>query len=435
MGVSLMRTGKLGFLRMADEMVRHRTEVDQGWSDSDAALPEYRGFQRSGGGYPHFHCQRLTRNQPGVESTWLAGVVLHYMLTGDPKARECIERGSAALEHAWTELVKSRDWYVRRQFGDTQACARSIFSACAVYDLTGEEKWLKLAAGIFEKQVVGRWKWAGPHLHEREQIRSQDYTKDDIKYCYSIQALCLLHQRTGHPWLFELLRVGAERDFPPNFFDAPLFLADLHAYVGLCTGREDRFDAAAEHWIQASPEGDCPPVYLPDNTTWSTRSAMHLRAGHTLQYCFWKRGKLAPSVKVERPKPPPAAQFPEGAGPLVLELEDFVLERAWVKELEGAGGGKAVLFDYLDGRAVRDVKLPAGTYELASYMYAPDGDCDAFYMKLGGVQKRIVAEERKKLSVADKMVVPIGEAGVYQLRVEPADIDFKLDRVEIRRVK
>ena len=88
------------------------------------------------------------------------------------------------------------------------------------------------------------------------------------------------------------IKAGADKDFPENYFDAPLFLADLHAYVALVTGKSDYADDAVEHWIEASPESKCPPVYVgKKNSIWPGRAVMHLRSGHLLQYYFWKKGK------------------------------------------------------------------------------------------------------------------------------------------------
>jgi hypothetical protein len=431
--VGAVRTGDLRLLRLAEEMVRHRVEVDQQWSDSEAASAGIRGFARGGGGFPDFHCNRLAYSHPGVEGTWLPGTVLHYMLTGDAKTRECLERASEAVARFWKTAPKSKSWYVRRKMGDMQICARSILGACAMYDLTAEKKWLDLGLGIFRSRVVGKWKYYGCHLHDRRQIRSQSYTKDDIKYCYSIQALCTLHDRTGDDHLFELLRVGCDREFPDNFFDAPLFLADLHAYVALRTGKADYGDDAVDLWLEGSPEGKCPPVYLPGNTRWSTRRAMHLRAGHILQYYAWKKGKIAPTVKLVEKKPPPPAEFPADGKKLVVEGESFLLERVQLRELKGASGGKAVLFDYLDGFAKRTVKLKPGSYEVMAYIYAPHREADAFFMKLAGSYERICADKKQEVSTCTKMTVKVDKPGGYELRLEPAETNFMIDRVEITR--
>lgn len=283
--LSLMRTGEMPFLRLAADMARHRIDVDQGWSPRE--LEPYRGLQRGEGAYTHFHCERFTRGQPGVANNWLSGVVLYHLLTGDPKARECARHNAAALRRGWGLDREGAD--APRARSDMQAVARAIFAFAAMYQLTGEKQWLDDALTLFHRHVTAKWQAFGPHLHERQQIRSQDYTRDDVKYCYSIAAFCFLHHLTGDAKLFELLKAGADTEFPENFFDAPLFLADLHAYVGLKTGEAHYLNDAVELWIQAFPESQCPPVYLPNDSQWSRRSAMMLRTGHLLQYAFWKR--------------------------------------------------------------------------------------------------------------------------------------------------
>jgi exo-rhamnogalacturonan lyase-like protein len=283
---NLMRTGDLNYLRLGTEMMRHRVDVDQQWSDREQ--PQYRGFQRAGTGYTHFHTSRFTYSGPSVGTTWLPGVVLYYMLTGDAKSREAIDRTAAAMPAAWQRIFTSKDYYARRIPGQMQIVSRTIFTYCSMHALTGEKKWLDLAEKMFNSAVVNKWKSVGPHLHSRKQVQSQDYTRDDIKYCYSIQALCWLHHLTGNKKLFELLKAGCDTEFPENFFDAPLFLADLNAYVALKTGNKDYLDEAIEHWISAFPESKSPPVYLPANSQWSRRKAMFMRTGHLLQYAHWK---------------------------------------------------------------------------------------------------------------------------------------------------
>ena len=206
--------------------------------------------------------------------------------------------------------------------------------------------------------------------------------------------------------------------------------------MALKTGRKDYADDATEHWIEAFPDGKCPPVYLPANSQWSRRAAMQLRAGHLLQYCFWKKGKTPVWKPVKAPKLPPPAEFPKaGRGPLVLEAEDFRLARARVRKLADASGGKAVLFDYLDGHAARTLRLKKGTYEVLAYIMAPHREADAFFMKVAGTYKRLYADEQKKISKATKMTVRISRDGPCELRIEPAETDFYIDRVEIRKVE
>ncbi len=278
-----MRTGDPAFLRLATEMVRHRIDVDQLWSDFDP--PDMRGLQRGGTNFPALHCYRLSR-PPDVRDNQLAGVALYYMLTGEPKALQCARRNAEGLKAGWKHVAATKPWAGPQ--GDMAANARAMQSYFAMHALTGEKAWLDEALGLFGTNVRAKWTAHGPHLHDRRQVRSQDYTRDDVKYCYSIQAFCELHHRTGDKKLFELLRAGCDAEFPENYFDAPLFLAGLNAYVALKTGKRASLEDAREHWITAFPESKCPPVYQPGNSQWSRRKAMILRAGHLLQYAHWK---------------------------------------------------------------------------------------------------------------------------------------------------
>jgi hypothetical protein len=281
-----VRTGDVSYLRFAAEMGRHRVDVDQFWSDRDP--PYCNGLQRGDLNFPAFHCYRLS-SPPGVRSNHLAGTVLYYLLTGERKALECATRNAEGLKAAWAEIDKTKPWAGPQ--GDMSANGWAIHGYCAMYALTGEKEWLDQALGLFRGNVTAKWKGLGPHLHERQQIRSQDYTKDDIKYCYALYAFCLLQHYTGEEKLLEMLKAGSDQEFPPNFFDAPLFLADMDAYVALKTGKAEYAGKATEHWLQASPEGKCPPVWLPNNAVWAERVGMHLRAGHLLEYYFWKKGR------------------------------------------------------------------------------------------------------------------------------------------------
>jgi hypothetical protein len=278
-----LRSGDLGFLRLGTDMARHRIDIDQFWSDRD--LPECRGVERPGWASPSFHCTRI-RNVPGPFGE-LKGVALYYMLTGEPKALECCLRCGDGLKAAWEWVAKARPYGGPQ--GDMAANAGSMASYCAMYDLTADKKWLDAAMGLFTGHVVPTWKSLGPHLHDgANQIQSQDYIQTDMKYCYAISSFCELHHRSGDENLFKLLKDGCEKPFPDSFFEAPLFLSDLFAYVGCKAKNAEYLTKAADLFAQSFPESKCPPVYLPDNSTWSRTSAMTLRTGHLLQWANWK---------------------------------------------------------------------------------------------------------------------------------------------------
>lgn len=281
-----LRTGDVRFLRLATDMVRHRTDVDQHWSDRD--LPEHRGLMLRDQNYADYHGSRLYR-PPDVTSNWLAGVVFYYLLTGEPKALECCRRDAEALKPAWERIAQKKPWAGPQ--GDMAAIGWSLDAYGAMYDLTGDKAWLDEALKLFHTHVLALRKEHGPHLFNPDaQVRYQDYMEEDIKYCYAIQFLCELHHRTGDEGVLGLLKEGCEKKFPSTFFDAPIFLSGLYAYVGRATGNKDYLAKAADLFAEGFPESKSPPVFLPDNSVWSRQAAMMLRTGHLLQYACWKRG-------------------------------------------------------------------------------------------------------------------------------------------------
>ena len=289
--LNVLRTGDVRFLQLATDMVRHRVDVDQHWSDRE--LPEHRGLMLRDQNFADHHGYRLYR-PPDVTSNWLAGVVFYYMLTGEPKALECARRNAEALVGAWERIAATKPWAGPQ--GNMAAIGWTMDSWGAMHDLTGEKRWLALALGLFNTHVAALRKSHGPHLFNPDaQVRGQDYQEEDVQYCYAIQFLAELHHRTGDEGILELLKQGCERKFPTTFFDAPIFLSGLLAYVGHCTGNRAYIDRAAELFAEGFPESKSPPVYLPDNSTWSRQAAMTLRAGHLLQHAVWRAARARPN--------------------------------------------------------------------------------------------------------------------------------------------
>jgi hypothetical protein len=295
--LNALRMGDMNFLRLGADMADHRMDVDQFWSDRD--LPECRGVERPAGGSPSFHCNRMM-NVPGPFGE-TRGVALYYMLTGEPRALASSLRCGEGLLAAWAWVATNKPYGGPQS--DMFVNASSISSYAALYSLTADRKWLDAAMGLLTAYVVPTWKQLGPFLHDgANQIQSQDYIQTDMKYCYSIATFCELHHLSNDAELFKMLQEGAEKTFPDSFFDAPLFLADLYAYVGLKTGNRELQARATDAFAQSFPESKCPPVFLADNSTWSRTAAMTLRTGHLLQYAAWKL-QAADGVQTRTVKP------------------------------------------------------------------------------------------------------------------------------------
>jgi len=292
--LNTMRTGDINFLRMGSEMARHRMDIAQLWSDRD--IPECRGLERGAGGciassapranFSSFHCSNLWA-PPGPNENWLVGVAAYYMLTGEPQAMECCVRDAEGLKTSWAYFAKEKPY--TNPLTDMSAIGWSISAYCAMYDLTADKQWLEEARKLFTGNVCPVWKKQGPFLFDpSRQWEGQDYSKEDMKYCYAITAFCELHRRTGDAQVLALLKEGCEKTFPDTFFDGPLFLSDLYAYVGYQTKNPDLLRKAADAFASTFPASKCPPTFQPNNTTWSFMTATKLRTGHLLQYACWK---------------------------------------------------------------------------------------------------------------------------------------------------
>jgi hypothetical protein len=283
--MNALRTGDPAFVQLGGEMARHRLDIDTVWSERD--LPETPGLERTGGGLTSSHSGRLTR-VPGPMPN-IRGVALYYMLTGSPKALDAIKLAGVGTKAAWEWIVEKLP-YMGPQT-DMFVVASTMENYAVMHALTHDEDYLVRAKALFDSYVVPVWKSQGPFLHSGQgQIVSQSYIKQDMKYCYAIAAFCAYHYATGDEDVFRLLQEGAEKNFPDSFYEAPLYLSDLQAYVGLKLGDKDLVMKAADSFATAFPESKCPPVFLPDNSVWHRTSAMMLRTGHLLHYAAWKMG-------------------------------------------------------------------------------------------------------------------------------------------------
>jgi hypothetical protein len=283
-----LRSGSPDALELAAQMVRHRVDIDQYWSDRDP--PEVNGIQ-SRDVWPTYHANGRDGG-PSPGGTWIAGPALWHMLTGEPKAREACLRGAEGLVRAW-KAISARKVYGGGTKVKMAANAWTMESLCAAYDLTAEERWLDEALRLFNTNVTDKWKSKGPHLHSpgKAQIFGQGYIQEDRQYCMAIAPLCRLHALTKDEKVLKLLTEGCAKPLPSDsYFAAPMFTAGQYGYVGAVTGNAEYVKKSAKEFGRGFPESKCPPVFLPDNKTWSQDAAVMLRAGGMAQYALWRAG-------------------------------------------------------------------------------------------------------------------------------------------------
>ena len=191
-------------------------------------------------------------------------------------------RNYRGIKTAWIDPISKKP----SEWRPTTASAWSILNLCALYDLTAEKKYLGDAMTLFNKHIALQWKARGPHLINARS-KSKYAEAEARAYCYGIEALCRLHQQSGDKNLMKMLTEGCRKDFPEAFYDAPLYLAGLYAYVGHKTKNQDYMEEAIEAFLEGFPESQNPPCFFGSNT-WSQQSAMLMRSGLVLQYATWK---------------------------------------------------------------------------------------------------------------------------------------------------
>ncbi len=274
-----VRHGDAASLRLGTEMIRHRVDIAQYWSDRDPGIAGR--LQRGGNLWPYFRFNPQF-GSVRMENNWVSGPVLWHMLTGEPKARDAVLRNVEGLKAAWKKNPG------RRTQTDMAANLWAIEAFCAAYDLTADRTWLDEALALFDKNIQPQWQAQGPHLYAPVTYLHEGRRAADMDYLYGIAALCNLHIRTGNTRLLELLVAGCETEPRAEFYEAPLYLAGLFAYVSLAADKPDYLKEAFRLFERGFPDSRNPPVFRVGTPDWSERSAMRLRAGHLVQYAAWR---------------------------------------------------------------------------------------------------------------------------------------------------
>jgi hypothetical protein len=149
-----------------------------------------------------------------------------------------------------------------------------------------------------------------------------------------------------------------------------------------------------------------------------------------------------PTVEVAPPVAPPVTPpvMPPAVGVVTLEVETFKLDEAEVRDLAGASGGKAVLFNSETSGAETSVPLKKGTYEVTLYMQGADEDHDAVYLSVAGIENRLYADEWGRVVVGavpdqERFTVAVPKDGPCKVVLLAAETDVYLDRVVLKLVK
>jgi hypothetical protein len=252
-------------------MARHRIDVDQIWTGDSQY---YSGLTRYEKCFTSVHGGLKQGYYGPIPShNWISGVVLYYMLTGEPQAKECAFSNHAGMKR---RLIDRQDKKPNPKT-QTRELGWTILNLCSLYDLTADKKYLDDALILFNKPVTMQWQQSGPYLQK------------GLQYYYSTQGFCELHHRTGDEKVMKLLREGCAGDFSKHktYDEWKVFVSNIYAYVGY-KDKNDVYIARAEKLFSeyAAKSISC---YRPGSGAWDKESGKFMRNGHILQYVEWKK--------------------------------------------------------------------------------------------------------------------------------------------------
>lgn len=269
-----LRTGKQEFLDIGTTMAKHRIDIDQIWTNKDSQyysnLTRYEMcFTSIHGGLKEGYYGPITSH------TWLSGVVLYYMLTGDMKAKECAINCGKGLSRRQVSRYRNK----ARAGGQTRESGWAILGFCSLYDMTSDKKYLDEAMVLFNNHIMKQWQARGPYL------------ESNLQYYYSTQGLCELHDRTNDPNILKLLKEGCDGQFPKkSYAEWRVFLSNIHAYVGYKT-KDEKYIKSAEDLFSIYTNSKSYLKCYAETGAWDKESGKLLRNGHILQFVKWKMKK------------------------------------------------------------------------------------------------------------------------------------------------
>jgi hypothetical protein len=271
--LNYLRQGDRGFFDMGVTMARHLIEVDHLWSSRNHKMLQQ---------MPRFEfCSPYThggladgRCKPIPSHVWISGVVLYYMLTGDPMAKECALSTGRGIELRLVGPLRKGP----TTRGQARSSGWAILVCCSLFDLTGDREYLDKGLVLFRNHQKPKWKAKGPY-HDK-----------GLQYYYCTQGLCELQHRTGDAELMQMLEEGCRGDieaaFGKTYREWPAFLSNVFAYVGCKKGNAAYIAKAKELFRRYRPGGS--PACFRSTGAWDKETGKFIRNGHILQHALWK---------------------------------------------------------------------------------------------------------------------------------------------------
>lgn len=173
-------------IELGEQMVRHKADIDiiHDPEGVDEAGSFDEDFYRGGHRYEndaHFHLGSFDyASGPGLSSpfgsshTWIKGLAMQYLLTGNEYYKEVLDQIGAHLVYVYWDNTKSfiAPWSCKTapcwDTNNTRTVTRAPHLLVDLYRVTGEEKYLNVAKAVFNNSVL-----------ETLEVDSKGYLKYD----------------------------------------------------------------------------------------------------------------------------------------------------------------------------------------------------------------------------------------------------------------
>jgi hypothetical protein len=198
-----LRMGNREFFDVAEDMVRHRYDIDQYHVLKTA--PYLGGFQRYEKG-EHGNLSRQGPNNTQWEintapsHTWNRCLLLHWALTGDPRSMETAQENGQAYRNFFFGQHKLGE-KPKLPWGEFRSPGWAIENFLALYEYTGEKKYLDWANEVFTKTLLAMEQENGGKGHIiKDGKQGAQFTS------YIVEPICRLHHLTGRTDVGDFLK-------------------------------------------------------------------------------------------------------------------------------------------------------------------------------------------------------------------------------------
>lgn len=200
-----LRTGKDKLLDLGEVMARHQYDLDHYWGKRTDERNEHlwaNGLSRYEKGY-HGNLTRSphAEQQPKATHTWIGGMLLHYLMSGDPQALAAARETVEGYEARYARFGLPRTYELRFQ-------GWSILNCLLYYNVTGERRFYDLALRLGKEDLLAlevergsRGYWGDDKAPEEQSM---------VMFSYVIEPLVLLHYLSRDAEILQLLERMAQ---------------------------------------------------------------------------------------------------------------------------------------------------------------------------------------------------------------------------------